>query len=304
MLVLTEGFTATDPQVREACMKFFTPTVRAYAAKNDIAGVLKLIEARLAFGNQYYGRIPGYVTLAILEILEHDEDLANYFKRVVIYKLRRLAGIPTDLTRNRWQKRHQSQLPVDQEMEMDLIDEEALNPSKEVVSKDSEMQMDAQPESLRSEENPVASAGPVTFEEVLLLRLAFELNRSTSRMRTATYLDRLEEIIPEFEEFRQITLALAEMPEQCLPDVDPADKELNPYPKGQVGFTKSAILGEWIKFSLQLNISDELIRKNLTTLCFDLIAKVEYSFQDYEHLLRRQKQLLKYDILGSVPAVV
>lgn len=70
MLVLTEGFTSHEPVVREACIKFLTPTVQEYADKNDIAGLLKLIEARLAFGNEYYGRIPGYVTLAILEILE------------------------------------------------------------------------------------------------------------------------------------------------------------------------------------------------------------------------------------------
>lgn len=94
MLVLTEGFTSHEPIVREACIKFLTPTVQEYADKNDIAGLLKLIEARLAFGNEYYGRIPGYVTLAILEILEQDVTLANYLEKVVIRKLRQLAGIP------------------------------------------------------------------------------------------------------------------------------------------------------------------------------------------------------------------
>ena len=41
-----------------------------FAKDDDIAGVLKLINAKLAFGNQYFGRIPGFLTLAILEILE------------------------------------------------------------------------------------------------------------------------------------------------------------------------------------------------------------------------------------------
>ena len=78
MLVLTEGFTSNEPLVREACIKFLTPTVNEYTAKRDIAGLLKLIEARLAFGNEYYGRIPVYITMAILDILESDLTLADY----------------------------------------------------------------------------------------------------------------------------------------------------------------------------------------------------------------------------------
>ncbi len=80
MLVLTEGFTSNEPLVREACIKFLTPTVNEFAEKNDIAGLFKLIETRLAFGNEYYGRIPGYLTLAILEILESDITLADYLQ--------------------------------------------------------------------------------------------------------------------------------------------------------------------------------------------------------------------------------
>ena len=53
-----------------------------------------MIEAKLAFGNQYYGRIPTYLTLAILEILESDMTLADYLEKVVLAKLRRLAGLP------------------------------------------------------------------------------------------------------------------------------------------------------------------------------------------------------------------
>lgn len=94
MLVLTEGFTSQEAKVREACIQFLKPTVLEFAAKNDIAGVLKLIEARLAFGNQYFGRIPGFMTLAILEILENDITLANYLRNVVLKKLRKMAGIP------------------------------------------------------------------------------------------------------------------------------------------------------------------------------------------------------------------
>lgn len=93
MLVLTEGFTNPDAKVREACINFLKPTVVEYAANNDIAGVLKLVEARLAFDNQYFGRIPSFLTLAILEILENDVTLANYLENVVLRKLRFMAGI-------------------------------------------------------------------------------------------------------------------------------------------------------------------------------------------------------------------
>ena len=130
--------------------------------------------------------------------------------------------------------------------------------------------------------------GLPTFEEVLLLRLAFELNRNTADQRSQYYLDRLEFILPEFREYQMITMALCKMPEQNLPRIDEAEQKLSPYPVGQVGFTRRAILGEWIKFSLQLNIADETIRLSLTTLCFDIITLSEHSFSDYEHLLKKR----------------
>lgn len=85
------------------------------------------------------------------------------------------------------------------------------------------------------------------------------------------------------------------MPELSLPEIDEAEQKIHPYPKGQTGFTRRAILGEWIKFSLQLNIADETIRQSLTTLCFSLVSLVEHSFSDYEHLLKKRTQLLKVE---------
>ena len=145
------------------------------------------------------------------------------------------------------------------------------------------------------DEDDDLSKGPVTFEEILLLRLTFELNRSTKDQRSLFYLDRIEEIIPEYDDYRKITFALANMEEPDLPQIDPKAEKISPYPSGQVGFTRRAILGEWIKFSLQMNIQDEIIRKNLTTLCFELIGKIEYSYADYEHLLKKKTQLLKFN---------
>ena len=104
MLVLIEGFTSQEAKVREACINFLKPSILDFAAKNDIAGILKLIEARLAFGNQYFGRIPGFLTLAILEILENDVTLANYLDNIVLRKLRRMAGIQLDKKKSKLKK--------------------------------------------------------------------------------------------------------------------------------------------------------------------------------------------------------
>ena len=62
---------------------------------------------------------------------------------------------------------------------------------KEEKEHDNEMDVDEE----------VSALGSITFEEVLLLRLAFELNRNTSNQRSQYYLDRLEHILPEFREY-------------------------------------------------------------------------------------------------------
>ena len=114
-------------------------------------------------------------------------------------------------------------------------------------------------------------------------------------MRLEEYLDRLNEILPEYDMYRQILFAIAMMPEPALPHISAKENEIKPYPKGQHGFARRAILGEWVKFSLQMNIQEEIIRQNLVTLCFELISKIDYSYADYEHLLRQKKQLLTND---------
>ena len=93
MLVLTEGFMSQRESVRQKCIHFLKPTVLEYAEHNDIAGLLKLIEAKLAFGNQYFGGIPGLLTLVILETLDNDMLLADYLEKVVLKKARAMAGI-------------------------------------------------------------------------------------------------------------------------------------------------------------------------------------------------------------------
>lgn len=60
--------------------------------------------------------------------------------------------------------------------------------------------------------------------------------------------------MPEFEDYNAIVDAITKMPELNLPKFDPNEEIDSPYPKGQIGFTRRAILGEWVKFSVQMNI--------------------------------------------------
>ena len=55
------------------------------------------------------------------------------------------------------------------------------------------------------------------------------------------------------------------------------------------------MLAEWLKFSLQLNIEDETIRNQLTTMMLSFVSETEHSFVDYESKLRNGKFILKGD---------
>ena len=90
--------------------------------------------------------------------------------------------------------------------------------------------------------------------------------------------------------FIALALAAGYFCAKASPLISAKETAFKPYPKGQHGFARRAILGEWVKFSLQMNIQEETIRQNLVTLCFELISKIDYSYADYEHLLRQKKQ--------------
>jgi hypothetical protein len=57
--------------------------------------------------------MPGLLTLAIFEILEQDITIAEYLEKVVIKKLRRLAGI------SETKKHIQAKKVLDEEQDMD-----------------------------------------------------------------------------------------------------------------------------------------------------------------------------------------
>lgn len=56
-------------------------------------------------------------------------------------------------------------------------------------------------------------------------------------------------------------------------------------------------LAEWLKFSLQLNVEDETIRGSLVNLLLELVSETHHSFDDYQHHLGNQTQI----IVNGVP---
>jgi hypothetical protein len=87
--------------------------------------------------------------------------------------------------------------------------------------------------------------------------------------------------------------AILDLPEAHLPtNAATTEAGIKPYPEGQVGFTRRAILGEMVKFSTHLNHRDETIRNNLISMFFGLISHINYSYQDYEHLMRNRKFMI------------
>ena len=242
LLVLKEGLSSNDEQVREACIKFYSPTVLKY--RDNLATLFEMIDARLAFINQYYTRVPCLVILAIFQILPDEMIILNYIEKVVFAKLyKMIPGEPKE------------------DVEMNEEDQPPSPPTTDYI----------------------------TFEELYFTRLTYEITQDSSSRRLPEYVDRMFDILPEIDRYKTILYAIAEMPEKGHPVVSRAikdDKETKPHPKGEEGFTRRAILGEWVKFSLQMDIKEETIRQNLISLCFELISRVEYSYSDYEHLLR------------------
>ena len=127
-----------------------------------------------------------------------------------------------------------------------------------------------------------SEADKVTYEQLLLLRLSCDVAKNSKNQRLPEFLENLGELIPEFEVYKQICFSLIMMPE-AAEHVGSAKK---------IGFNRRAILGEWIRFSLQLNLEDEVIRNSVVSLIFEMASKIEFSYSDYEYLLGEGRQLL------------
>lgn len=107
---------------------------------------------------------------------------------------------------------------------------------------------------------------PLSFEELLLLRVAFEFTRIYKGSEAFT--DHMEKFAPSFEDYRAIF--------ECL-----------------IAEEDRLLLAEWVKFSLQLAVEDEVTRRNLVSLMFAFIGQVEHSFADYVALLKPGRYLIR-----------
>lgn len=108
----------------------------------------------------------------------------------------------------------------------------------------------------------------VTLEEVLFVRITYEFMKMQriNKEKDQHFLDflvYLDTLVPSFEDYIEIF--------KIILNQQPADRQL---------------LSEWIKFSLQIGVEDEVTRINIVTFMYTYIADIEHSFSDYMHLLK------------------
>ena len=86
----------------------------------------------------------------------------------------------------------------------------------------------------------------------------------------------LDDIKPSFEEYQAIfNYLLTNYPLEPVKFIGKDNKE-------QEGVMPSRLIfSEWMKFSLQLAIEDEVTRRNLVSLMFQYIAQINHSYEDY-----------------------
>lgn len=90
---------------------------------------------------------------------------------------------------------------------------------------------------------------PLQFEEVLFLRIAYEYTKMYRHERSVEFIDHMDKMALSFDDYAAIF-------DHLLAQED-ADR---------------LIFSEWVKFSLQLAIEDEVTRRNLVSLMFNYIG--------------------------------
>jgi hypothetical protein len=96
----------------------------------------------------------------------------------------------------------------------------------------------------------------IEFEEILFIRIAYEFTKMYKEDRSQEYLDHLDKIALSFEEYSQIFQYLLVMEDRI----------------GGGAVSCRLIFSEWVKFSLQLPIEDEVTRRNIVSLMFNYIG--------------------------------
>jgi hypothetical protein len=168
--------------------------------QDDFINIFKLINCKLTFENQYFSRLPYLLVLVTLQTIEDENQLVFYLRDNVMAKLKKLVSTNTRVIGS-------------------------LDEIPEVDESNCEM------ESLASQEKV-----DISFEEIFLLRLTFEINTSTAGQRKGEYLDCLDSLRPDFYLYREILDALTKLK------------------TGDNFLSGRALLCEWVKFALSLTI--------------------------------------------------
>jgi hypothetical protein len=121
--------------------------------------------------------------------------------------------------------------------------------------------------------------GHLKFEEILFLRIAYEYVKMYKADRSLEFNDYLDKIAISFEEYSEIFNYLL-----TYTDYDSENDQEVP---------NRLIFAEWVKFSLTLPIEDEVTRRNLVSLMFELVGRVENSLRDYQYLLKYKRFLIR-----------
>ena len=126
--------------------------------------------------------------------------------------------------------------------------------------------------------------GEVSFEEMLFLRIGYEFTKMYRADRSQAYIDHMDKIALSFEHYSVIFTHLL-MKDDNMPLDVPPDR---------------LIFSEWVKFSLQLAIEDEVTRRNLVSLMFTYIGQVGHSYRDYQHMLKYKRIAIRDSEVRSV----
>ena len=98
-----------------------------------------------------------------------------------------------------------------------------------------------------SSEEDDGMEGEISFEEILLLRLTQDITRQQRNMRLPEFVDGLQALIPDFDLYKQVFWKIKSRKTEISATQTP-------------GFVNRAILSEWVKYALHLNLEDEVVR--------------------------------------------
>ncbi|CDW89230.1 at hook motif family protein [Stylonychia lemnae] len=242
MLIMKEGLTDNNENVREQCIEFLKPSLfNEDGTLQDLSHLFKIIDCKKMFVKEYYMQLPFIIMRFIFHCLGEEEVKLCQYLEQILKRLRDLAGI--------------SQNQQDHDMNHEIV----------------------------------------LFEEILFLRIAFEFTKMYKKDRQQEYLERIDEIQVDFEQYQKIFFYLLKNPPMIKvqnPDMK-SDLSKNDDLQKELMMPDRLVFSEWLKFSLQLSIEDEITRRNLVSLMFNYIGKTRYSYLDYQYFLRHSRFILK-----------